>query len=71
MGTRGCVAVGTLKKWRGVYNHNDSYATGLGREVWQKLQEARRDAGLKAFAERLALQRTRLPAMSQSVGPAS
>jgi hypothetical protein len=30
MATRGCVAVGTPDKWRGVYNHWDSYPTGLG-----------------------------------------
>lgn len=36
MSTRGCVAFGTPEKWRGVYNHFDSYPTGLGREVWER-----------------------------------
>lgn len=54
MGTRGCVAVGTLEKWSGPYNHMDSYPSGLGKEVWGKLQEARKtEGGVKAFAERL------------------
>lgn len=38
MSTRGCVAIGTPEKWRGVYNHWDSYPTGLGQEVWQQLK---------------------------------
>ncbi len=38
MSTRGCVAIGTPAKWRGVYNHWDSYPTGLGQEVWIHLQ---------------------------------
>ena len=39
MSTRGCVAVGTLREWRGVYNHWGSYPTELGADVWAKLQE--------------------------------
>jgi hypothetical protein len=39
MGTRGCVAVGTLEKWAGLYNHWDSYPSGLGVEVWAELQK--------------------------------
>jgi hypothetical protein len=35
MSTRGCVAVGTPEKWRGVYNHCDSYPTGLGAELYE------------------------------------
>lgn len=38
MSTRGCIAIGTPQKWRGVYNHWDSYPTGLGVEVWQHVQ---------------------------------
>jgi len=38
MSTRGCVAIGTPENWRGVYNHWDSYPTGLGQAVWQHLQ---------------------------------
>ena len=38
MSTRGCVAVGTLEKWIGCYNHRDSYPTSLGCEVWKTLQ---------------------------------
>jgi len=38
MSTRGCVAIGTPAGWRGVYNHWDSYPTGLGQEVWIHLQ---------------------------------
>jgi hypothetical protein len=33
MSTHGIVAFGTLRKWRGVYNHSDSYPTGLGKEL--------------------------------------
>ena len=33
MSTRGIVAVGTPTKWRGVYNHNDSYPDGLGEDL--------------------------------------
>jgi hypothetical protein len=36
--TRGCVAIGTPACWRGVYNHWDSYPTGLGKTVWDHLQ---------------------------------
>lgn len=36
MGTRGCVAVGKPDKWVGVYNHWDSYPTGLGGDVWEE-----------------------------------
>ncbi len=39
MGTRGCVAIGTDEKWRGVYNHWDSYPTGLGRRVWLHIRK--------------------------------
>ena len=37
MSTRGCVAVGTVKKWRGVYNHSGSYPSGLGMELYEHL----------------------------------
>lgn len=39
MSTRGCVAVKTEEGWRGIYNHYDSYPTGLGRELWEELEE--------------------------------
>jgi hypothetical protein len=39
MSTRGCVAVGTTRKWRGLYNHSDSYPTGLGSELWDHLMQ--------------------------------
>ena len=35
MSTRGCVAVGTVNKWRGLYNHSDSYPSGLGQELYE------------------------------------
>lgn len=35
MSTRGCVAVGVPLKWKGVYNHYDSYPTHLGEQVWK------------------------------------
>jgi len=38
MSTRGCVAIGTPEHWVGVYNHFDSYPTGLGRELWEHLE---------------------------------
>jgi hypothetical protein len=49
MGTNGCVAVGTLEKWVGVYNHYDSYPTRLGQEVWQYV----RGIDLIGFGEEL------------------
>lgn len=39
MSTRGIVAVGTLTKWRGIYNHSDSYPTGLGKNLYEHLTE--------------------------------
>lgn len=40
MGTRGVVAVRTgPKTWKGVYNHWDSYPTGLGADVWAEITE--------------------------------
>lgn len=36
MGTRGCVAVGNPNKWIGLYNHWDSYPSGLGADVWEE-----------------------------------
>lgn len=40
MSTRGCVAVWTGRhRWRGVYNHSDSYPTGLGKELWDYLHQ--------------------------------
>jgi len=50
MSTRGCVAIGTPKAWRGVYNHFDSYPTGLGIDVWDLLLH---EKDLNEFAERL------------------
>jgi hypothetical protein len=38
MATRGCVAVGTLDKWRGVYNHWDSYPTWLGARLAEHIR---------------------------------
>ena len=49
MSTRGCVAIGTEAEWKGVYNHWDSYPTGLGEELWGHLK----GKDLKRFAEEL------------------
>lgn len=49
MSTRGCVAIGTEAKWTGVYNHYDSYPTGLGKELWDHL----RGKDLTKFAEEM------------------
>jgi len=39
MGTRGAVAVRTSPgTWKGVYNHFDSYPSGLGAEVWKEVK---------------------------------
>ncbi len=47
MGTRGCVGVRTGKDtWRGVYNHFDSYPTGLGEEVYEHVKKT----GIKKVA---------------------
>ncbi len=35
MSTRGCVAVGSHRTWRGLYNHSDSDPGNLGAEVWK------------------------------------
>ena len=43
MSTRGVVAVGNLRHWRGVYNHSDSYPTWLGRQLYEHLTEALRN----------------------------
>lgn len=37
MSTRGVVAVGTMAKWRGIYNHSDSYPTELGKMLYEHL----------------------------------
>jgi hypothetical protein len=49
MSTRGCVAIGTGKEWKGVYNHYDSYPQGLGIELYEHLQ----GKDLNQFAEEL------------------
>jgi DNA-directed RNA polymerase subunit RPC12/RpoP len=43
MSTRGCVAIKTEDGWRGVFNHWDSYPTGLGKELWHHLRRTRED----------------------------
>jgi len=48
MPTRGCVAVGTIDSWKGVYNHSDSYPTGLGKEIWGLLKNKYK-GDVKAF----------------------
>jgi hypothetical protein len=35
MSTRGSIAAGTLRHWRGVYNHFDSFPTGLGKDLYE------------------------------------
>lgn len=47
MSTRGCVAVGNEKEYKGVYNHWDSYPSGLGKDVWDMIQER----GIREVAE--------------------
>ena len=39
MSTRGIVAVGTLGRWKGVYNHSDSYPKCLGKDLYEHLTE--------------------------------
>lgn len=43
MSTRGCVAVGTVDKWKGVYNHYDSYPSGLGEDLAKHIAEQTRE----------------------------
>ena len=38
MSTRGAIAFGNAKEWSGVYNHADSYPTGLGAGAWEALK---------------------------------
>ncbi|KXA90372.1 hypothetical protein AKJ61_00800 [candidate division MSBL1 archaeon SCGC-AAA259B11] len=49
MSTRGCVAIKREDGWEGIYNHFDSYPTGLGADLWERLQEV----NLSEFAENL------------------
>lgn len=53
MSTRGAVAIKNgsdiTKDWIGVYNHFDSYPNGLGRDLWEHLQ----DKDIKRFADEL------------------
>lgn len=38
MSTRGCIArTANGEGWQGVYQHWDSYPTGLGKELWERL----------------------------------
>jgi hypothetical protein len=46
--TRGCIAIGTPESWLGLYNHSDSYPTGLGAEVWNNMQAAIHKDGIEA-----------------------
>jgi len=39
MSTRGAVAWGNLEHWTGIYQHYDSYPSGLGQDVWDKIKE--------------------------------
>lgn len=53
MGTRGCVAVRSSDGgWLGVYNHFDSYPTGLGPQVWEQVT-GKSTGELRAFALQL------------------
>ncbi len=52
MSTRGSVAIkADFGQWRGVYNHYDSYPSGLGKELWDYLKGHNID--LKKFAGEL------------------
>lgn len=51
MSTRGCVAIKQGDGWVGVYNHSDSYPTGLGKDLWDYVHQDGVD--LKQFAEQL------------------
>jgi len=54
MSTRGVVAVGTEKSWRGVYNHCDSYPSYLGEDISAELREwLNGGKSLKSFCEKL------------------
>lgn len=51
MSTRGAVAIKNSGGWLGVYNHWDSYPTGLGKELWDYLHQDGLD--LEGFAKEL------------------
>ena len=55
MATRGCIAVGDEKNWRGVYNHFDSYPTCLGCDLADELRFWLKDLQrtLKEFCDEL------------------
>ena len=65
MGTRGCIAVGTIDRWEGIYNHMDSYPSGLGKEVWNKI----RDIGLDAFVEEIRNNKDKSRVTSENPDP--
>ena len=51
LSTRGCVAIKRGSGWIGVYNHSDSYPTGLVKDLWDYLHQDGVD--LRQFAEEL------------------
>jgi len=53
MSTRGCVAIGKEDGFCGVYNHYDSYPTGLGHEIWKELQKLKKNGTLDQFPQSL------------------
>ena len=53
MSTRGCVAIKKGDGWVGVYNHFDSYPTGLGLEVWEELHSLKKKGKVDEFEKRL------------------
>lgn len=49
MSTRGAIAYRAGDGWEGVYNHSDSYPTGLGKELWAFI-----NGGRLAFSDETA-----------------
>lgn len=50
MSTRGAVAWGNLDSWTGLYNHYDSYPSGLGQDVWDHVKKL----GAQEFISRVS-----------------
>lgn len=53
MSTRGCVAVKQQQGFKGVYNHYDSYPEGLGKDIWDYLQNEMKTTPLAKITKQL------------------
>jgi len=66
MATRGCIAVGTMDSWKGVYNHIDSYPSGLGKQLWNILDGVYKK-NLHKFAKELIKKKSWIAITDQTI----